>query len=558
MAERVDTDWACFLKAAITLRAFYCGILTFSGKICYSRYILMITGGDGMISKAYGAAVTGINSYIVTVEADVSSGLPQFGIVGLPDSSVREARERVVSALRNAGLNLSGKKITVNLAPGHIKKAGTLFDLPIAIAIMGAMQTIPELTEKCVFAGELSLDGKINAVKGVLPIVYEAKKAGFSSCAVPVQNAAEASLVNGIDIYPVKDLSETIEHLTGKRRIECIAGHVLPYAGEKAAMSDYADVKGQELVKRAFAIAAAGRHNIFVSGPPGVGKTMLASRLPSIMPPMTFAESVEATKVFSVRGLINEGMPLITERPFRAVHNTISRVALVGGGNPVMPGEISLAHTGVLFLDEFAEFPRNVLESLRQPMEERKINVTRAAEGSVAFPADFMLVAASNPCPCGHLGTDKCLCSDADISKYMSRISGPLLDRLDVQTELAPVEFEDLSSTEAATSSETLRQSVLAALEMQKERFKNEKILFNAQMEASHIKEYCVLGGRETKILESAYKELSLSARSYHRIIKLARTIADFEGAAEIDGRHLIEAIGYRNMDRRKWGNSLP
>ncbi|MCL2351034.1 MAG: YifB family Mg chelatase-like AAA ATPase, partial [Firmicutes bacterium] len=443
------------------------------------------------------------------------------------------------------------KRIVVNLAPADTKKAGPSFDLPIALGILVCMGAIPRVGGVFV-TGELSLNGDIRPVNGVLPMVHSAFKNGLKKAVVPFQNAEEACLVAGMEVTGARSLQELIEHFT-KRRIEPFAPSLREtFADDDAPVCDFADVKGQDGVKRALEIAAAGYHNVIMIGPPGSGKTMMAQRLPSVMPDLTFAESMEITKIYSISGLLDNKKALVTRRPFRAPHHTASYISLTGGGVNPMPGEISLAHNGVLFLDELPEFQKKALETLRQPLEEGRIVIARAS-GTQVYPSRFMLVAAMNPCPCGYNGTDRCRCTNGEIAGYINKISGPLLDRIDLQVEAPFVKYEHLHSGRQPESSGKIKKRVMAALEVQKRRYKDENIRFNSMLSSSMIEKYCALGKEEQAIIKSAYNRLGMSARAYHKILRVSRTIADLDGAEEITVKHLAEAIGYRGLDRKYW-----
>ena len=506
-----------------------------------------------MFAKINSLGLFGLNAFSVDVEVEISRGIPVFDIVGLPDLVVRESRERIKASMRSCGMEFPVARVMVNLAPAGTRKSGSVHDTAIFMAVMKAAGYINAELDSFCFIGELSLNGDLRPVNGVLPMVLLAKEEGMKGVFVPSENAFEASVADGIDIYGVSDIKELIEHFTSSRRIKKSGKFKLPVR-DKGPTLDFADVKGQRTAKAALEIAAAGGHNALLIGTPGSGKSMLAKRMPSILPDMTFDESIETTKIHSISGMLDPASPFVTSRPFRAPHHTISSAGLAGGGTIPKPGEISIAHNGLLFLDELAEFDRRTLEILRQPLEDGRVTISRAS-GTVVYPASIMLIAAMNPCPCGYCGhpSGKCRCSHKQVANYLSKISGPMLDRFDLHIEVAPVEFSDISSDKKEESSAEIRKRVSSARDIQNERFKGTGITCNAKITPDRLNGFCPMDDKAKAFIGMAFDRLGLSARAYDRLLKVARTISDLNGCEKIEKEHISAAIQFRSLDRKYW-----
>ena len=509
-----------------------------------------------MLARVLSSAVMGIDAYIVEVEIDISDGLPAFATVGLPDSAVKESRERVTAAIKNSGFYFPPSRITANLAPADVRKEGSAFDLPMALGVMAATGQIqPDNFERMLVLGELALDGSVRSVHGCLPMAAIAQENQLKGVMLPKANAKEAAVIDDLEVYPIESLQEAVDHLNGKGTIPPFQYDIREAFDQHSEYPvDFVDVKGQEHVKRAIEVAAAGGHNLIMIGPPGSGKTMIAKRISTILPDMTLEEALETTKIHSIMGLLGNDAPLIATRPYRSPHHTISDAGLIGGGKFPRPGEVSLSHHGVLFLDELPEFRKNVLEVMRQPLEDGRVAIARAA-ASYTYPANFMLVAAMNPCPCGFFGdpSRECRCSRQQIQNYISRISGPLLDRIDLQVEVPAVQYKDLASDLAGEPSASIRERVQSARHLQQERFTQAQIYCNANMESRHLREFCKVEDAAQELLRVAITQLGLSARAYDRILKVARTIADLADSPTIEAEHVSEAIQYRSLDRNFW-----
>lgn len=506
-----------------------------------------------MYAKVESLGIFGPDAFGVTVECDISNGLPRFDLVGLPDAVVKESRERVRASVKNCHLDFPVSRITVNIAPADIKKEGSFYDLPVFVAILKASGQLSGDTEGCAFIGELSLDGEIRKINGVLPMLIKAREMGVKAVFIPAANRAEGSVLSDIDVLPVENIFQVMQHLSGISRIMPCYNNNLSSAVTEYSV-DFSEVKGQREAKRALEVAAAGGHNCIMIGPPGTGKSMLAKRIPTILSDMSFEEKLETTKIYSISGKLSEDKAIISERPFRAPHYTASAQSLMGGGASLHPGEISLAHNGVLFMDEFPEFDRRAKESLRQPVEDGVIHISRAS-GSVTYPSNIMLVAAMNPCPCGFYGhpTKKCICTDAAKKRYMDKISGPILDRIDIHIEVAPVDYEQLSSRGAEECSADIKKRVNKARELQRKRFEGTSITCNARMTPKMTKEYCILSDDANHMLKISFEKLGLSARAYDKILRIARTIADLDSSERIEMQHIAEALQYRSLDRKYW-----